>query len=366
MGRVLLLVCALLLINACKDTEEYLADLHNSLESQESRLNLAVFDSGQLIHEGMRGLLKQEVLTLDQMGRAVYQAGRIVGGNEVPLLRADAINVLAHVALRYPLPPLEQPYREEKVRDVALDYVERFHRAMEPLQAEALIDGLENPDRVVVEENLARLKKVTGQNFPNDVALWRNWWLTAKPGFLAQAQQNAREPLEKLAFLDYGSRSRSSLGLANSRIVLGFLAATERLHELPLLEDAMEVALTRISRQVVVYGIEYSLLEDKDPVVRAAAARGAGRVLDPRFGAALAVAAAAESSEAARIPMIQALSAYPGGRSIEALILCLMDRSRSVRYQAHQVLKNMTRMDLEDDPDIWEEWWNEEGAKLWL
>ncbi|HMS18107.1 MAG TPA: HEAT repeat domain-containing protein [Planctomycetota bacterium] len=358
MGRIFSLSMLLALIVACKSTEDHLADLHNSLDRQDSSLNLAVFDSGQLIHESLSGLANAPVLTLNQMGRSVYQAGRILDGNEVPLLRAGAVNLLAHIALRYPLPPLEQPYSQEKATDVGIALVEEFHLAMEPLQAEALIGGLASADRVVAEENYARLLELTGQSLPMESGPWTTWWEANRETFLTTSQGKAREPLRRLALLRYGS-------LANARVVLGFLSASARIHALPALRDELELALTRLSRQVVVHGLERALRLDPDSEVRTAAARAMESVKDPRFGIALLDRLLEEGDFAARGAIVQALKSYPSGRTIQGLIAQTNDLERSVRIKSVDVLTSMTGVTLGDDSEAWAQWWSKVGKDRW-
>jgi hypothetical protein len=358
MGRILYLAMIVTLFVACKDTEDYLADLHNSLDRQDSRLNLAVFDSGQLIHESLSGLANAEVLSLTQMGRAVYQAGRILDGNEVPLLRAGAVNLLAHIALRYPLPPLELAYSDEKASDVGIGLVEEFHKAMEPIQAETLIAGLSSADRIVVEENHARLVALTGQRLPQEASAWEAWWAANRDRFLREAQLKAKEPLNRLALLRYGS-------LANSRVVLGFLAASARIHSLPDIRDELELALTRLARQVVVHGLTRAIRTDPDPEVRAAAARGVRQVKDPSFQNILTNRLLEEQNASTRITIIHALSSYPSGASIHALIIQLGDLERGVRLQAYDVLKELTSANLPLDVEAWTIWWEATGKNHW-
>lgn len=358
MNRLTILLLAASLLCACRTTEDYLTDLHNSLDRTDSSLNLGVYDSGQLIHESLAGLMGSDVLSLTQMGRAVYQAGRILDGNEVPLLRAGAVNLLAHVALRYPLPPLDDPFSGERASDVGIALVEEFHRAMEPLQAGALIDGLESPDRVVAEENYARLLDVTGRSLPMDPNAWRQWWDSSRETFLAQAQEGAREPLRRLGKLQYGS-------LANARVILGFLSASARIHELPALKDDLETALVRLARQVVVHGINRSLRHDPDPDVRAAAARAAGAVLDPSFGRTLLDRLLDETSAPVRAAIVQALAPYPGRASVQTLIALLSDPERNIRILAASALDRMAGESLGSEQERWVLWWDREGKDRW-
>jgi hypothetical protein len=356
-----LILLLLVMLAACKNTEEYLADLAGSL-NKDGQLNPAVYDAGPLVHEAFSGLLEQDVLTLAQLGRAVHSAGLTLHATSGPatgpaLLRADALSVLAHLALRYPLPPLSEAFSALEVEKVAVESINSLHDALEILEAEDRIATLANPDQVLASENHVRLKELTGQDFPQDIAPWEAWWEANRARILQEAQDAARQPIVDLTYLRYAS-------LASSRAVLGYIATRVALHDLPALRPELTTCITRLSRQVVVYGIQRGL-EDPDPLVRTGAARAAAEVLDPSFGPFLETAFGRETDTNARVRILKSLSFYPSRVAIFQLVASISDQARSVATTAREVLAVYVGEDFGEAPAPWRLWWEREGRTRW-
>ena len=352
-------ICLLLLILlGCKGPEEYLSDLKTSVDPNKGHLNLGVYDAGLLVHEGLTGLMDEEVLTLSQAGRAVHDAGWLLEVNEVPLIRADAVNLLAHVALRYPWPPLATSYSDEKnVGDVALANIELLHQATKELEAEPLLAALGSPDRAVVERAHTRLKEITGQSLPSDPAVWEEYWTRRKPAVQAEAARAATGPVATLGNLRFAS-------LASSRSVLGYLSISLLGYDVPDLRPTLTDTIARIGRQVVIFGVLHAM-NDKDPVVRMAAYRAAQDVLDPGFEARLQERGAAERDQDARVQLLQTLRFYPGRRTIEALLTGLGDRRLAIAITARRSLAGLCEVDYGDDERAWWLWYEKEGRNRW-
>ncbi len=354
-----ILAFALLLVfAACKNTEDYLRDIRLSQEQETGHLNLGVYDAGLLIHEGLTGLMDQESLTLSQMGRAVHDAGWLLEKNEVALLRADAVSLLAHLALRWPLPPASEAFREDKnVGEIAARQIDALEAAGVPLTVETEIELIDNPDKAVAEHAHFQLRKITGQEFPRDSAPWSAWWEANKEATLRKAETESREPIRILADLRYAS-------LASSRAILGYVATRVGLIDLPGLREDTTRAIVRIARHVVVNGI-LRAIQDKDPAVRSAAFRAAAEVLDPAFADGLQFQFARETEGDARIQLLQALSWYPSKGTFAALLLALRHEDRALNIQAYRILVPMCGVDFGLDAGAWLLWFEREGRQRW-
>ncbi|MAG55046.1 MAG: hypothetical protein CMJ83_02020 [Planctomycetes bacterium] len=352
--------CAVLLLvfgAGCKDTEEYLGDIHDSLDER-GRADIAVFDSGLLIHEGLVGILDQQVLTLAQMGRAVHYCGRIVELSDVPLLRADAVALLTHLALRYPLEPVTKGYSDvDQVDRVAKEAIHTLDAAFSILDAGTRINALNSQDRVVREEAHAQLKETTGQDLPMEFDPWNAWWESGQNAFRIKTGRDAIEPLRTLTYLRYGT-------LAGSRGVLGYIAVRLTLHDVPELRDDMVVAIQRLSRLVVVHALRQALT-DEDPRVRAEAARAASRVLDPSFGVGLAKAFDVEFETDPKVQQLKTMEFYPSRITALSLLRGVQDPERGVALTARSVLTNFVGEDLGEDGVDWRIWWEREGKIRW-
>jgi len=345
-------------LGACKNTEEYLADLHAATDPKTGESNIVVYDADLLLHEGMTGILHQDVLTVSQMGRAVHHCGRILEHNKVALLRADAVALLTHLALKYPIPTLSEPFStDQRVDTVATDALNALDAALMPLETQQRIDGLSNPDKVVAQENWTQLRKLTGQRFALDPGPWEDWWNANRDRFLTEAQEKGRPPLTKLTYLKYGS-------LASSRAILGYLATRASLHELPALQADMERAQVRIARLVIQFGIVRAL-RDENAMVRAEAARAARRVLSPNFGPALSVAYAREVQPDAKVQMLKTLAWYPSRSTVELCLIALADIERPVALASRDVMTTLVGKDLGPEPAAWRVWWEREGKTRW-
>ncbi len=361
MGRVRTLLLSFLLLNCgCKNTEDYLGDLAVAAQgSRKGESSLDVYDADVLIHEGFAGIMEQPTLTLSQMGRAIYYAGLVGANNKSVLLRCDALAALTHIALRYPIPAVVEPYDDKpRMESIATDAINRFDEAIKPLGAAQHIAGMSSPDKVVAEENWFTLRKLTGQELPQDVGVWEDWWDKSSAAFIAKAQAEARPALSELKYLKY--RSARSSGA-----VLGYLATTLVSVEFPDLEEEMRLTLSRLARQVITYAIRDALLDRFSPVVRSEAARSAAQVLDPAFGPALSFAYARETDTNTKVQFLKALRWYPTSTSIQLCVLAASDRDRAVSLTARQVLSEFAGKDLGEDPTAWNVWWEREGKIRW-
>lgn len=352
-----LLLLALALSFGCKGTEAFLSDLHTATDAGGGS-SINVYDSDLLIHEAMVGIMDQEVLTLSQMGRAVHHCGRIIEKNKSALLRADAVSLLTHLALRYPIPALEAAFAKDKRIDgIATEAINALDAALKPLEAETRIGGLTNPDKVVAEENWVQLRRLTGQEIPQDVSAWEAWWEENEAQFVAEAQEKGRDPLKTLAYLRYGS-------LASSRAVLGYLATRLAVSDLPALRDDMRTAQLRLARLVVEYGI-IRALRDESPIVRSEAARASRRVLAASFGDALAMSYAREVDSEVKVQILKSLEWYPGRTTLELCLVAISDTERPVSLTSRSVLTAMAGEDHGEQPSAWHVWWEREGKTRW-
>lgn len=352
-----LLLC-LLALTGCKTTEDRIQDISRSVDD-EGRLTLQIFDAGQLVHEGLSGLVDAEVLTLSQMGRAVHAAGLILEGNEVALCRADAARLLAHLALFYPVPPVEESLGTTKnVASEALEAVTRISEVSRYFSIESqLIPALENPDRAVADRARLDLEKLVGENLGADAEAWSAWWEDNRERIIREATEQSLPQLQRLSAMRYRR-------LSDARAVLGFIATTLALQDIPALRDEMRRVILRTSRQVIVYGLEKGL-KDEDRAVRMDSALAAGQVLDVAFGPALLEAFVRERDPDARIHIIKALEAYPARDTAQALLASLDDPDRQVALNAREVLARQVGRDFGRDGAAWRIWWEREGKSRW-
>lgn len=354
--RFLLVVASCVLVG-CKSTEDHLSDLAAATD-KEAKSNAGVYDSGLLIHESLTGLMDKEVLTLSQMGRAIWWSARILENNDVPLLRADAISLMTHITLRYPLPPRKEPYADvSNVGQKALSQVQLIDEVGGALMVETHLDRLASPDRTVGERALSQLREITGQEFGMAEEPWREWWAQNRDALHAEAVQKSRGPLEELATYRYPS-------LSVARAVLGYLAIRIGVYDLPELREHVTEAVSSAARQALVFGIQESLNDD-DPVARIAAARAARQILDPSLQEPLIEAFIKETEADTKGQLVQALSHYPSNRTIGFLVSAMADENRNVNILARRALSPFVGKDLGDDPEAWLEWWKTEGSQRW-
>src|SRR5262245_66543375 len=106
------MLAAAAVASGCKNTEDYLYDLGEVYDRSAKRLRPEVYDAGQLVHEAFAGISEQQALTVSQMARAVALSGYIVAMDKevVPLCQAQAVWTLGRLAVRYPIPPLSEPW----------------------------------------------------------------------------------------------------------------------------------------------------------------------------------------------------------------------------------------------------------------
>ena len=352
-----LLLCIALLAG-CKTTEDRIQDLYSSVDD-EGRLNLQVFDAGQLVHEGMSGIVDAEVLTLSQMGRSVHASALIIEGNEVALCRADAARLLGHIALYYPVPPVAERLDTTKgVAKEALECVTQIADASRYFRIEnQLIPALDNPDRAVVEKAREDLVKLVGEDLGSTADAWVAWWDANSARITGEAIERSAPLLERLAEMRYRR-------LSDARAVLGFIATSLALQDIAELRQPMQDVVLRTSRQVIVYGLLKGL-QDKDKSVRMDAALAAGQVLDVAFGPALLEALVRERDPDARIHIIQTLEAYPARSTAQALLVSLQDPDPQIALNAREVLARQVGQDFGEDDAAWRIWWEREGKSRW-
>ncbi|MAB91008.1 MAG: hypothetical protein CMJ90_16370 [Planctomycetes bacterium] len=351
------LLVVLALSFGCKGTEAYLSDLYTATEP-DGTSKIDVYDADILIHEALVGIMDQEVLTVSQMGRAAHHCGRIGRKNRSALLRADSVSLLAHLALRYPLPALSESFSDDKPVDrFATDAINAFDAALKPLETEHRIAGLSHPDRIVAEENWVALKELTGERFPLEPGVWERWWEENRERLVARAQADGRAPLRTLAYLRYGS-------LPSTRAVLGYLSTRLVVSDLPDLRELMRVAHVRLARLVAEYGIARGL-RDESPAVRAEASRAARRVLAAGFGEELTDSLAREVDPVAKVQLLQTLEWYPSRMALELCLAALSDTDRSVSMTSRDVLTRLVGRDFGDQPAAWMVWWEREGKTRW-
>jgi hypothetical protein len=368
---------AALALCACKGPEDWLADLQ-TVHDDKGRLVLERYDAGQLSYEAMSGLAEQEILTLSQTARSIALAARVLDNVEQPHLRSQAVALIARLAVRYPIPPLDAPFAEAdpvKAGELAFKQIEALDRFDRVFEVERLhLPQLKSPDRAVVEQAVLRLKEATGADVGSTYEAWEAWWRENQARVRADAGEGSREPLRILAGLSYGDPEKGT-GLQASRAVLRYLGYRAALFDFPELREETERAIFRTARQVVVAAIANSLRAD-DPELRLEAARAAERVADPAFGSALLYALPRERSTPARVAIMRALALYPGRAAVVAALVeqvpeeedafkAAGDADRSLALEAHRSLVAVTGEDFGLDAGAWRLWWEKTGKRRW-
>ena len=360
MSRSFLLVLGTLVVLAsCKSTDERLADLSGSLDS-EYHLKASVYDAGQLVHEAFVGLMTADTLSFEEMGRGLWYAAQVLEHTEVPLLRADALSFIAELTLRFPIPPTQVTLEGGKEQlQAAESSVNQLLLATEKLSIGArLIPQLGSADPTVVDEALATLRKVSGEDLGNSPEAWRKWWGQNENRITEEVATEVGEPLRHLGGLRYRS-------LGEARAVLGLLANTLALYDLPQLRDEIQRSFLQVARQVVVYAV-IAGFRDRDPEVRAASARAAERILAPAFSHEIAAALMRERDPDAKVALIKAGRFYPSKLMARALIQALEDEEPTVTWHARKALTEL--LDGEEAPKTregWALWWGQQGKARW-
>jgi hypothetical protein len=358
--------CLLALVAAaavgCKNTEDYLYDLGEVYDRGDRRLRPEVYDAGQLVHEAFSGLSDQQALTLSQMARAVALSGYIVAMDRdvVPLCQAQAVWTLARVALRYPIPPLDEPYEytdRTEVEDLVASQITILGEQQDRLGVPSQIELLDNPDLAVAEKSLERLREVTGQEYSRNQAAWQSWWARHGAAFRSEAAAVSAEPLRIIGQSRYST-------LTQAAAVLNFLGLHAAIFDMPEVRAVQQRTILRVARQVVVLGIDRALRAG-DPTVRGTGALAASQVIDPSFGASLAYALPREREPVTRARIIQALSNYPGRETILLLMAQLKDDERTVSVHAHRALVAISGEDFGSASARWQLWWDQTGKVRW-
>ena len=355
---VLLLVLVLAVLPGCKSTEDYLYDLHKA-QDDAGHVNLAVYDSGTLIHEALSALVETGTLTLSQMGRAVYYSSLIIEKNEVPLLRADAAALLGRIGLYYPLPPRTEPLdREAQVAEVAMQQLEAITQATRLLPIpDSLIPRLESADLSDVEAAHGELVALTGQDVGRSADAWRAWWRQNEAGIVQRAIDDVPGPLRSLRMLHYES-------LGSARSVLGFVTIIAPLYQIQAVQEQTSLTVIALARRATVLAISKALI-DPAASVRTAAALATQAIRDPELGPRLILSFQQEQDTQARAHLARALVHYPGRKTLAALILALEDGDPALTFVVRNVLVEMTAHDLGANPEDWVIWWQRGGEDLW-
>ena len=377
MHRRLVAAFAVLLLAACKGTEDWLADL-NTVHDDSGRLRLETYDAGQLSFEAMSGIAEEETLTLSQAARAIAAAARVVEGVDQPLLRAQAVALIGRIVVRYPVPPLDGPFLISdpiKAADAAFEQIKALDKFDQVFEIEAVhLPTLKSPDRAVVESGLARLREATGADAGRTFEAWDAWWKANRDRLRGEAAAGSAEPLRVLGGLNFGDPERT-VGLKTARAVLRYLGYRAALYEYPELRELTATAILRTARQTAVFAIAYGLRAD-DSALRTESARAAERVADPAFAAALVYALRRERETAARAMIMNAMAAFPGRAVvIEALVEQMPDEDqafkaagdsdRSIGLEARRSLVALTGEDWGPDAGAWRLWWEKTGKNRW-
>ena len=148
-----------------RGTEDYLGDLQEVYDrSGAPRCGPRSTTRGQLVHEAFAGLSEQKVLTLSQMARAVaaLRLDRRDGrARWFPCSRPRRSPMLARLALRYPIPPVAEPYEHTEraeVSELVAAQIAILGEHQERLGVPAQIALLNSPDHAVVEKAVDRLR----------------------------------------------------------------------------------------------------------------------------------------------------------------------------------------------------------------
>jgi hypothetical protein len=358
-----LLVCCL---HGCKHSEDYLYDLQSSYDRSQRRLRPEVYDAGQLIHEAFAGLSEQESLTLSQMARAVASAGYLVAMDKepVPLCQSQAVMVLARLAVRYPIPPVTEPYENtdpQKVPELIADQITILSDQQDRLGIPSQIALLNNPDHAIAEKAVERLQEVTGQAIGRNAEAWSNWWAREGAALRRSAALVSEGPMRTIGETKF-TDPRS--GLTQAAAVLHFIGLQAAVFDVPEVREVQRWTVMRVARQVVVLGIERALRAG-DATVRGAGAMAAAEVIDPAFQSALAFALPRERDGIARARIIEALASYPGKDTITLLLSQLGDDDRTVSVHAQRALVAISGEDFGSEPQPWQLWWDQTGKRRW-
>jgi hypothetical protein len=357
-----LLLLAAAVAPGCKNTEDYLQDLGEVYDRGERRLRPEVYDAGQLVHEAFAGISDQGVLTLSQMARAVAMSGYVVAMDRdvVPLCQAQAVWTLGRLAVRYPIPPFDEPWEytdRAQVEDLVAAQITILGEEQDRLGVPSQIEALGNPDLAVAERAHERLREVTGQGFGRNPGPWQSWWQRMGPALRRDAAAVCAEPLRIIGQSRFATVTQAAA-------VLNFLGLHAAIFDMPEVREVQERTVRRVARQVVVLGIDRALRAG-DATVRGAAAMAAAQVVDPAFGASLAYAVPRERDPVARARMIETLVHYPGRETIVLLMSQLRDDERTVSVHARRALVAISGEDFGGAPARWQLWWDQTGRTRW-
>jgi hypothetical protein len=156
-----LLVASLALSGGCKNADDYIRDLQR-VQRKDGTLPIEIYDAGQLAHEAFSGLVTEKALTFPQAGLALALAGQMVERSEVPLLRAQGLALMAHLALRFPVDPiasrLDEIPTDRAAKEEFANRVAALSSAVDRLTiGDDLIPRVGSPDEADVELAYARL-----------------------------------------------------------------------------------------------------------------------------------------------------------------------------------------------------------------
>jgi hypothetical protein len=352
-------------VSGCRGTEDYLGDLQDVYDRSGRRLRPEVYDAGQLVHEAFSGLSSERALTLSQMARAVAAAGSIVAMDRevVPLLQSQAAAMLGWLAVRYPIPPVSEPWQISgaEASEAVAEQIAILGEQQERLGVPANIALLNSPDHAVRDRAAERLEAATGRSYGRNSTAWENWWATHGPAWRREAAMVSAGPMEIIG----GARfSDPRQGLTQAAAVLNFLGLHAAIFDMPDLRAVQERTILHVARQVVVLGIDRAIRMG-DSGVRGLGAQAAAQVLDPTFGAALEYALPRERDSVARARLIEALAHYPGKKTIELLMTQLRDDDRTVTTHAHRALVAIAGEDLGPEAPAWQLWWDQTGKARW-
>ena len=351
-------------LTGCRGTEDYLGDLQEVYDRSARRLRPEVYDAGQLVHEAFAGLSNEKALTLSQLARAVAAAGSIVAMDRevVPLLQAQAAAMLGRLAVRFPIPPVTEPWQltGAEASEAVAAQIAILGEQQERLGVPSQIALLNSPDHAVIERAAERLESVTSRNYGRNAEAWANWWQNYGPAWRAEAASVSAGPMDIIG----GARFTGTQALTQASAVLNFLGLHAALFDMSAIRDVQQRTIMRVARQVAVLGID-SAIRKGDSGVRGAGAQAAALVLDPSFGASLAYALPREKDGMARARIIETLANYPGKDTISLLLIQLRDDDRTVTTHAQRALVAISGEDFGPEPTAWQLWWDQTGKSRW-
>jgi hypothetical protein len=357
-----ILLVAALVAAGCKNTEDYIYDLGEVYDRSNKRLRPEVYDAGQLVHEAFAGISEQQALTISQMARSVALSGYIVAMDRevVPLCQAQAVWTLGRLAVRYPIPPISEPFEtteKAQVEDIVSTQISILGEQQDRLGIPHQIALLSNPDRAVVEKSRERLREVSGEDRGCDAKAWESWWTNTGPSVRYEAAQASVGPMTIIGQARFTE-------LTQAAAVLNFLGLHAAIFDMPELRAVQEQTLLRVARQVVVLGIDRALRRG-DATVRGAGALAAAMVIDPSFSASLMYALQREKDSVARARIIEALASYPGRETLLVLLSQLREDDLTVSVQAHRALVAISGEDFGSESARWQLWWDQTGKSRW-